>query len=346
MGAHGHLDDLVQAGGFVDAHDDFHGGPAVGRLAPVIGLALDPVRQFHGLPHARVLTGRGALFPAAGLRVDEQDALFVHVQHAVRTVEVAALAPFRMEFLQELTHGSVVEAHDARAAVLDPDVALVPVRLALDVPEHPFGRGIAHDVAHEIEHVGAVVEQALAAAAVYVPDVAYGAFGDQVPGVGPHRVEAPLVGDGQLDVVPSGRDHHLVAFAHVDRHGFLAQNGLGPARAGGDGQGGVELVPGTDADDVQPLLVQHLPGVGIAFSNIVPVAEILPGLGHRVRKRYNLEPLFSQVSIHVQVRDAAAPDYADTIDRGHLRLLPGRILRVSGLRRCDEARRPATSGFR
>ena len=71
------------------------------------------------------------------------------------------------------------------------------------------------------------------------------------------------------------------ASARLDGHRLLAEDRLGPARGGGDGHLGVLAVPGADVDEVRPLVVEHLPVVGVAvvLGDAEEVAELPAGVG-------------------------------------------------------------------
>ena len=202
----------------------------------------------------------------------------VELDDALRAVEHPALVVRTGQLLQELADGPVVELHHAQTAILDGDAALEALGLALDVAHHPQRPRISHHVAHHVQQVRAVVEEALPAAGADLPHLADGPFRHPFPGQGPSRIEAALMGDGQLDAVAAGGDQHVVALAQAGRHGLLAQHGLGLARAGGNRHRRVQLVPGADRDDVEGLVVEHPAEVLVASGDPVPLAELLPRL--------------------------------------------------------------------
>ena len=63
--------------------------------------------------------------------------------------------------------------------------------------------------------------------------------------------------DDEFGPVGGAALDHRVGARHADSHRFFANDGSGTAGGGGDGESGVQKVPGADADDIGPGLFHH-----------------------------------------------------------------------------------------
>jgi hypothetical protein len=106
----------------------------------------------------------------------------------------------------------------------------------------------------------------LLAAAAQLQDFAEPAVGDQLAHAPQPRTVARLVGDGQLDVVTLARCHHLVGLGQGAAHRLFEQD-AGTGLGAGEHHVAVAVgVARGDADDLRPLLLEHLPVVGVGVA--------------------------------------------------------------------------------
>ena len=250
------------------------------------------------------------LLPAtAALRIQDVKRFRRDADHALGPEYVGPLIVVRNEVAEDHRPRPAGELEDGHGPVLDTGSPLMLVRLALDVSHHPDALVVGEQVAVHIRLVGAVVWQTVATQALYQVDVANSIAGDQLLGQGVGGKKAALVADGKLDFVSPAGDHHLLGGADAVGHWFFAQNGFGLVGRGGEGPGGMTLVPGTDRNDIGPLSFHHLATVRIVGGGDVELSILFGhGLGTQVGQGNNLVAPRGEVTVDVIGRNASGAD--------------------------------------
>ena len=160
--------------------------------------------------------------------------------------------------------------------------------------------------------MGVRVEDVAPALELDAPDLSDHPLCEKVASLEPDGVVGALKGDDELDEVAPACHQHAVGRTEVAGHRLLAEDRLGTPRGRGDDHLGVLLVPGADIDEVGPLLVEHLPVVGVAvfLAYAEEVPELPQGVGVGVGKGADLDrpARNSEPASGVDAADDAAGD--------------------------------------
>ena len=149
-----------------------------------------------------------------------------------------------------------------RDAVAGVDRAEHLVRAAhVDLPQHPFGRRVAIEEKHHVEHMRARVGE-IVPGAVQAQQAADGAAVEQRLGLRQRQVEPALVVDRKQDAVLPANPVHPQTGVPVDVHGLLAQDHPRLERRHTAHHPGVQVGPEAHAHHVGPDHPHHLAVIG------------------------------------------------------------------------------------
>ena len=156
----------------------------------------------------------------------------------------------------------------------------------LHLAEYPLDLA-AREVSENVDGMAAVVRQTHPRERGDVEDVADVAVFDHLPGLVEEWVPAPTAVDGEPDVVLLADPHHVVGFAETEGDRLLGPDGahVGPRHVPHDP--GAHPRRGADADQIELLLREHLPVVGVevvgvqapALPEDLPLAVVEVGPG-------------------------------------------------------------------